>query len=194
MTLGELIKRLESLDPTMVFAEGFSSVHSDCFDDRDVSFTPANNVTVASMLANAQAAMGATLNRWRGGKLVVNCDTEVYLGAYGIRGEPFPLTFFDVTQIRDEELCEIIREIWWMARRYADGRNTVVTSTLNDMVRKALQLGISLKPDSDATIWARDGMGNRYAGLSVAEATPGTPEAIGEHISAKQRQYRKPTT
>lgn len=81
--------------------------------------------------------------------------------------------------------CEILKEIavnlHWAARRYADGRSSYVASMINESVRSLLTLGVKLHAGSDSTIWARDGFGRRYDGLSEAEATPGTPESRGEH-------------
>ena len=66
-----------------------------------------------------------------------------------------------------------------MARRYADHRSSCVGSIFNDHTRTLLKLGVELNTCDDI-IWARDGMGRPYDGLSEAEATPGTKEALGE--------------
>ena len=76
-------------------------------------------------------------------------------------------------------LENIIRELHWMARRYTDDRSSYATSLFNDCTRVALNNGVKLKTP-DNTIWACDDMGRRFDGLSDAEATPGTPEALGK--------------
>ena len=59
---------------------------------------------------------------------------------------------------REKELETIIRDIYWMARRYADGRHTYAPSMYNEAIYKAQELGLDLKPDSiTGTLWATDG-------------------------------------
>lgn len=84
-------------------------------------------------------------------------------------------------QLEDENriLRKICQDLHWMARRYADGRNTYATGLVNYAVRSLLNMGIKLN-DTDDIIWARDGGGRRYDGLTDEQATPGTPEAKGE--------------
>jgi len=38
-----------------------------------------------------------------------------------------------------DEAREIVREIWWMARRYADGRNTFAPKMFNDAIAPAVK-------------------------------------------------------
>lgn len=80
---------------------------------------------------------------------------------------------------REQELERIVRDLHWMARRYADGRMTYATSMFNNHTRRLLELGVELNPTGDDTIWARDGMGRAYDGLSEQEAAQGTkPDGI----------------
>lgn len=69
--------------------------------------------------------------------------------------------------------AEAFQEIFWMARRYADGRMTYAASTYNDAVRKALSVGITLPLLGDGTVWARDGHGRQCDHLSDDEAAMG---------------------
>lgn len=71
-------------------------------------------------------------------------------------------------------LREVIEKIWWMARRYADGRQTYATGLFNDSIREAQALGCELKPDL-GTFWARDRDGRSCDGLSEADAAMGEP-------------------
>ena len=77
-------------------------------------------------------------------------------------------------------LRNICADLHWMARRYADGRSTYATSMVNEHVKTLLSMGVKLRPGADETIWASDGNGRRFDGLTDAQATPGTPEAMGE--------------
>lgn len=61
---------------------------------------------------------------------------------------------------REQELESIIHDIWWMARRYADGRNTCAPWQYNRAIDKAVELGMEFKPDTinnETTIHAKDG-------------------------------------
>ncbi len=48
---------------------------------------------------------------------------------------------------------KIVREIWWMARRYADGRNTYEPSTFNCSIAEASSW---LHDDDHGEIYAKD--------------------------------------
>jgi hypothetical protein len=61
---------------------------------------------------------------------------------------------------RELRLEHIIKEIYWMARRYADGRTSYAPHMYNDAMWSAVVLGLDLKTDpitSPPTIWAADG-------------------------------------
>lgn len=75
----------------------------------------------------------------------------------------------------NQSLIKIIEDIWWMARRYADGRSTYAPGMYNDAIRVARNLGIYLRLDDSQTIFARDGMGQRYSNLTTEEYNEGTP-------------------
>ncbi len=49
---------------------------------------------------------------------------------------------------RAKVLESVVRDIYWMARRYADGRQTYAPSMYNDAINRALTLGITLSVDS----------------------------------------------
>jgi len=67
----------------------------------------------------------------------------------------------------------IAQDLHWMARRYANGRQSYVTSLFNDHTRTLLKLGVKLNPTNDGTIWARDAGGRAYDGLTDEEAAMG---------------------
>jgi len=58
------------------------------------------------------------------------------------------------------------------ARRYCDGRMTYVVKEFNAITRALKAAGVPLE-SPDGTIWARDGMGRAYDGLSPEEASEG---------------------
>lgn len=86
------------------------------------------------------------------------------------------------SELKDENtlLRRIVVDFHWMARRYADGRQSYATSLFNSHTRDLLHIGVELNPTADNTIWASDAMGIKFCGLSEAENTPGTPEAMGK--------------
>lgn len=60
---------------------------------------------------------------------------------------------------RSEELEKIILDIYWMARRYAHGRQSYAVSQYNDAINKAIELGLKIKPDPvDGLVEAKDRM------------------------------------
>ena len=66
----------------------------------------------------------------------------------------------DAKKDRTEELESIIQDIWWMARRYADGRKSYAVSMYNEAIRRAEMLGMKFKTH-DESIYAKDGMFDR---------------------------------
>lgn len=64
---------------------------------------------------------------------------------------------------REEQLESIIRDIMWMARRYADGRSTYAPNMFNRAMDLCIDLGVNVKPDGpDQKIYADDGMLGKY--------------------------------
>jgi len=75
-----------------------------------------------------------------------------------------------------QTLRQVVCDLHWMARRYADGRMSYVTDLFNSHTRALLEeLGFSYEDleGTDGTIWARDKMGRDYDGLSDEEANLG---------------------
>jgi len=65
---------------------------------------------------------------------------------------------------REKELERIIYDIWWMARRYAHGRQSYAVGQYNDAIRKAQQIGLVFQPDPiDGLIEAKDSQFDRYS-------------------------------
>ncbi len=65
----------------------------------------------------------------------------------------------ELTRLRseNEQLRRVTVDLHWMARRYADGRQSYAPSLFNDHVRTLLALGVPLNATGDQTIWAADG-------------------------------------
>lgn len=72
-------------------------------------------------------------------------------------------------------LRNVVVDLHWMARRYVDGRQSYATGLFNEHTRALVALGIPLNPTGDGTIWARDGGGRGFDGLTDAEAAEGGP-------------------
>ena len=58
---------------------------------------------------------------------------------------------------RVEVLEGIIQDIWWMSKRYCDGRKSYAVSMYNDAIRRAEKLGMKFKTHNEST-YAKDGM------------------------------------
>lgn len=60
---------------------------------------------------------------------------------------------------RSKVLESIVTDIYWMARRYANGRQTYAPSLYNDAIQKAQELGLDLPIDVTAdppSIYAKE--------------------------------------
>lgn len=57
------------------------------------------------------------------------------------------------TEEERDQAREIVREIWWMARRYADRRNTFAPHMFNEAIKQALPW---LGDDDKGEIYAKD--------------------------------------
>lgn len=87
MILKDLIEGLEKIDPARIVKRGFSTPHSDRGFYEDLGFTPAENVTIGSMLENAKSAIGKTFTGWKGGDYKMGEYTDCRIGKYGECGE-----------------------------------------------------------------------------------------------------------
>lgn len=76
-------------------------------------------------------------------------------------------------EIKLDMLKKIVAFMHGYARRYCDGRMSCVTSQFNEYTKQLLELGVELQVGADGTIWARDGMGRAYDGLTRDQAEQG---------------------
>lgn len=87
MTLGELITALERLPQDRVVKHGFKKPHSYRGYYDELAFVPAENVAVASMLADARAGLVGVYTGWKGGEYSYRLSTDVWLAERGCCGE-----------------------------------------------------------------------------------------------------------
>lgn len=83
MTLGELIETLEGADPDLVVPWGFTNPHSYRGYYEQLAFSPASNVTIGAMLADAKSALNATFQGWKGGDYTMHKHTDCWIAIEG---------------------------------------------------------------------------------------------------------------
>lgn len=84
-----------------------------------------------------------------------------------------------------------VRTLHWMARRYADGRQSTSPWSFNRITRRMLAAGICRPPEEhpDKTVWARDGSGERECdGLTDEEAALGD-EWVNRNLRLVQKAH-----
>lgn len=87
MTLGELIAALKAVpNQNGLVPWGFGQPDSYRGYYEQVAFEPLENVTIASMLAAAESALGATFQGYKGGDYLMDEYTECWIAEYGRRG------------------------------------------------------------------------------------------------------------
>lgn len=84
-SLGDLIDRLER-EPDHEVPVGFDNPHSYRGYYEQLAFEPRANTTVGAMLTAARSADGATFTGWKGGKYVMDRDTECWISYRGMAG------------------------------------------------------------------------------------------------------------
>lgn len=90
----------------------------------------------------------------------------------------------------DDAVRMAILDLHWMARRYADGRCSYAPTLLNRRVRDLLAFGYELK----SPLFARDGMGRLYDGLSddeVQAAEEDMPNGYARHLTETQERLEQ---
>lgn len=75
-----------------------------------------------------------------------------------IKHDPIcPISTLSRTARERWKLGDVVQVLHWMARRYADGRQSYAPSLFNDQVRILQGMGITLNATGDGTVWAADG-------------------------------------
>ena len=82
MSLGGLIKALESCPEGTVFKEGFSNPHSYRGDYYELAVEPDYDVTREGMLACLRSVLNTELTGYKGGEFLMDEDVDVYLASY----------------------------------------------------------------------------------------------------------------
>ena len=67
---------------------------------------------------------------------------------------------------------EILRDYHWMARRYADGRQSYAVGLFNGHTENLLDAGLTLNPTADEKLFADDAMFGPYRPRPRAELKP----------------------
>lgn len=83
LTLGKLIEVLKRADPKKVVPRGFGKAMSWRGIYEELSFEPAENVTVEAMLQSAEEALGKTFQGYKGGDYTMRESTGVHISYYG---------------------------------------------------------------------------------------------------------------
>ena len=89
-------------------------------------------------------------------------------------------------QRRVTALEEHIRQLHWMARRYADGRSTYAVSLFNDITADLLRMGVELDPTEELALFAHDGMEDTKRGHFCL------PDEYQKTELAYLREWRRP--
>ena len=77
-----------------------------------------------------------------------------------------------------ETLKNIVIDLQWMARRYANGRMSYAVGMLNDHTEVLLNLGLNLNPCAEKQIFARDGMGEDIPAFKLPD-----------HLEQREKEY-----
>ena len=83
INLGEVIDELKKHDPAQVVANGFGSPHSYRGYYHELAFSPAENVTIGSMLEHAKSALNQTFTGYKGGDFTMCESTPCSIAEYG---------------------------------------------------------------------------------------------------------------
>lgn len=93
ITLGALIKLLESVEKDKFVAHSLENLHSFRGEPAQLAISSGNGTIVANMLEEAKAAVGKTFEGYKGGEYVMTEKTSVNFSFYGSSDE-YPHMFF----------------------------------------------------------------------------------------------------
>ncbi len=86
-TLENVIILLRAENPKKILPKGFDAAISYRGSYDELAFIPAENVTVGEMLKEAEGAVGAIFNGYKGGEYKMGLSTQVWIAKYGEEGE-----------------------------------------------------------------------------------------------------------
>lgn len=97
------------------------------------------------------------------------------------KGHTSLLSEYERVKAERDEARKIVRDIYWMALRYADGRKSYAVGMVNDAVRKGYDAGWLVHSHEKDPAFARDGMGPEYRSV----------EARSEALEAENKRLRE---
>ena len=95
MILKDLIERLKQEPKENILKKGFGSSMSYRGDYSQLAFSPSENITVDSMVKEAEYALGTTYKGYKGGDYIMDDYTKVYIAEYGSTGEQIGKTLLN---------------------------------------------------------------------------------------------------
>lgn len=154
MRLGDLIARLESLDPSLVFYHGFKFPHFYHYYAKSVAFVPIGMVTVRSMLESCKQILGKDLKykdkqRW----IHINEDCFCWLAELDNQGDPIYDSWID-QQLQLLDLMKLISEAasiieplneWTRRFKKYDAAGIQITDEAIVLTSKAPDLAVNAK-------------------------------------------------
>jgi hypothetical protein len=90
-----------------------------------------------------------------------------------------------------ETIAAAVRDLHWMARRYADNRTSYAPHMFNEHTRACLRGGVKFR---GAAIFARDGMGRAFDCLTDAEAAAAEADGVGMVRDEEMAELREKLT
>lgn len=115
----------------------------------------------------------------------MSVEWQQFIIFFGERGQKIKELQQQLTQTQqtlakiEQDLADLkynAKDLHWMARRYADMRSSYAPGLFNRITRYLLSVGVELNK-CDGTLFARDGMGRAYDGLTEDEVGPIDNEA-----------------
>jgi len=101
MRLEQLIASLRGRDPNKVVRNGFGEPDSYRGYYYEIAFAPKENTTIGEMLKNAESALGATFQGYKGGDFKMGPYTPCHLAEYGVCGDDD-----EITELMLEKMCD----------------------------------------------------------------------------------------
>lgn len=143
MTLGDLIRRLESYPREEVFKPGFGGGHSYRGYYKCLAFTPLGRATAGEMLDAARACLGQTFGGWKGGNYKMDAETGCFIAEQGECGEAIRQHFFEIHGLRKRDAARADLELRTkeLLRRILRGERTldaIVSYGYQDEIRALL--------------------------------------------------------
>lgn len=115
-------------------------------------------------------------------------DSELYRAVGLDPGDPQRPPLEEHRQKCDEYRAGLF-EVPLEGEPVAQLKKLIYPGLVNDHTRKLLDLGVKLNPGEEGTVWAEDGMGRDFDGLTEEHLTPGHSIATGHLIGLPEGTY-----